>query len=94
MSKVMCKLSFFVMLTLGDYMILYYQNGTLYVNFLTLANETTYAYNKQRIFRIVEEYGIANVVINLPQTSNKNLVKTLKKEYYENCHGHLIIKDN
>ena len=93
MSKVMCKLSFFVMLTLGDYMILYYQNGTLYVNFLTLTNKSTFEYNKQRIFNIIQEYSIENVVVKLPREYDKNLFRVFRREYYATFNKAVRLKD-
>ena len=73
---------------------LYYQNETLYVDVFCLLDNDEYGQLRNRIFRIVQDYGIDNIIINnLSKLHiNKQYFTKLKQEYNMYYQGRIYIK--
>ena len=72
---------------------IYYNDKTLYVNLDELDNMTTLRLLKSRVFNIINDYDIENIVLNLI-TDNKNndLLDEFIYEYEHKFRGNLTIK--
>ena len=70
-----------------------YTNETLYVNLLEHIDLDSLAILKKRIFRIINDYDIDNIIINVIGGDKKNpLLKELVSEYYNRYTGKLVVK--
>ena len=72
---------------------IYYNDKTLYVNVEELNNDNNLNTLKQRVFGILNDYDIDNIVLNLI-SNNKNiqLLDDFILEYNKKYHGNLTIK--
>ncbi len=73
---------------------IYYTNKTLYVDLLDGVNGEMVEKMNDRVFKILENYDINNIVINVLNNHNfdNKIFSGFKKNYYENYNGKLIIK--
>lgn len=72
---------------------IFYTNETLYVNLLDHIDLDSLAILKKRIFRIINDYDIDNIIINVIGGDKKNpLLKELVTEYYNRYNGKLVVK--
>lgn len=69
-----------------------YQNETLYVTIDELLNGQKMMMFKNRIFRIINDYGIDKIVISFANDFDKKLINDFRREYYQKYHGYLLIK--
>ena len=70
---------------------IYYTNETLYVKMSSI-NSSTINMMKKRLFRIVEGYGIDNIVLNTPKNFATSILFTpLIREYQQKHNGNLRI---
>lgn len=70
----------------------YYKNETLFVDVTNDITIDTIALMEKRIFRIIEDYGVNNIIISIFGNSNKDLLNRFKKNYYHHYKGFLLIK--
>ena len=72
---------------------IYYNDKTLYVNIEDIINNNFVSKLKSRVFNILNDYDIDNIVLNLI-TSNKDeyLLDEFIEEYNKKYHGKLTIK--
>ena len=71
---------------------LYYKNETLYVDITNDINLDTMSILKRRVFRILDDYGIDKIIININGVYDKKMLNEFKKEYYHKYKGYLLIK--
>jgi len=71
---------------------LYYKNETLYVDITNDINLDTISILKQRVFRILDDYGIDKIIINVSGAYDKRMLNEFKKDYYHKYKGYLLIK--
>jgi hypothetical protein len=71
---------------------LYYRNDTLFVEVTNDLNVEVLGMLKRRIFRIIDDYGIDKIVINLCGSKDEQKINEFKKDYYHKYKGYLIIK--
>ena len=73
---------------------LYYQNETLYVDIDTILDFNDIESLKSKIFRIVDDYGIDNIILknNTHQLINNYYLKKIKQEYCNKYQGRIYIK--
>ena len=73
---------------------LYYQNETLYVEILEDLDEQKYHYFRNKVFRIIEDYGVDRIVIqnHFRIYQNHHYLKQLKQDFMQKYHGDLLIR--
>ncbi len=72
---------------------IYYNDKTLYVNIDELNNNNSLNTLKKRVFGILNDYDIENIVLNLiSNTKNSYLLDDFIAEYNKKYHGNLVIK--
>ena len=72
---------------------IFYNDNTLYVNLDEYLDDYVLNKLKKRVFNILEDYDIENIVLNIV-TSNKNsyLLDDFIREYKKKYRGILIVK--
>lgn len=72
---------------------IFYNDNTLYVNLDEYLDDYVLNKLKKRVFNILEDYDIENIVLNIV-TSNKNnyLLDDFIREYKKKFRGSLIVK--
>lgn len=72
---------------------IFYNDNTLYVNLDEYLDDYVLNKLKKRVFNILEDYDIENIVLNIV-TSNKNnyLLDDFIREYKKKFSGNLIVK--
>ena len=72
---------------------IFYNDNTLYVNLVEYLDDYVLNKLKKRVFNILEDYDIENIVLNIV-TSNKNsyLLDDFIREYKKKFRGNLIVK--
>lgn len=72
---------------------IFYNDNTLYVNLDEYLDDYVLNKLKKRVFNILEDYDIENIVLNIV-TSNKNnyLLNDFIREYKKKFRGNLIVK--
>ena len=72
---------------------IFYNDNTLYVNLDEYLDDYVLNKLKKRVFNILEDYDIENIVLNIV-TSNKNnyLLDDFIREYKKKFRGNLIAK--
>lgn len=73
---------------------IYYKNETLYVDIEELIDYELLKNLKSRIFRIIDDYGIDRIILNIENDHNNNrsLLKTFEREFRSQYRGDLVIK--
>ncbi len=72
---------------------IYYTNKTLYVDLLDEVNGHLVDKMDDRVFKILENYDISNIVINvLNHQSNNDIFNKFSDKYHKKYNGKLIIK--
>ncbi len=72
---------------------IFYTNETLYVNLVDTINTDILEILKKRIFRIINDYDIDNIIINVIGGDKKNpLINEFVREYYNRYNGKLVVK--
>jgi len=73
---------------------LYYQNETLYIDITKDLDELGYKRLKNKIFRIIEDYGVDRIVIQNHREvfHNKHFLRQMKQDFYEKYPGDFLIK--
>ena len=73
---------------------LYYQNETLFVDIDTILDFEDMEGLKSKIFRIVDDYGVDQIVLknNTHQLLNNYYLKKIKQEYRNKYQGRIYIK--
>ena len=72
---------------------IYYTDNTLYVNLNEYIDDMNLNILKSRVFNILDDYDIENIVLNII-TNNKNnyLIDDFIKEYRKKYNGNILIK--
>ena len=72
---------------------IFYNDNTLYVNLDEYLDDYVLNKLKKRVFNILEDYDIENIVLNIV-TSNKNsyLLDDFIREHKKKFRGNLIVK--
>ena len=71
---------------------IYYNDNTLYVTLEELINNNNLKTLKSRVFNILNDYDIDNIVLNLISNKDNYLLDEFISEYNKKYHGKLIIK--
>ncbi len=72
---------------------IFYTNETLYINLIDNINIDILETLKKRLFRIINDYDIDNIILNVVGGDKKNpLIKDLVNEYYNHYNGKLVVK--
>ena len=73
---------------------LYYQNETLFVDIDTILDFEDMEGLKSKIFRIIDDYGVDQIVLknNTHQLLNNYYLKKIKQEYRNRYQGRMYIK--
>ena len=72
---------------------IFYTNETLYVNLIDTINLDIFEILKKRIFRIINDYDIDNIILNVVGGDKKSpLIKEFVNEYYNRYNGKLVVK--
>lgn len=73
---------------------LYYQNETLFVDINTMLNFDEMENLKSKIFRIIDDYEIDNIVLknNTHQLLNNFYLRKIRQEYRSKYQGRIDIK--
>ena len=72
---------------------IYYTNNTLFVNLKDDVNDLSVSKLKSKVFNILDDYDIENIVLNII-SNNKNdlLIDNFIREYNQRYHGNILIK--
>jgi len=95
LSKKYLFLLVFDTLCLGDVkMMMYYKKETLFIELEESFESDEYQEFKERIWRIIDEYGIERVRIEERKKifSNENYLRNMKQDYYAKYHGDFRIR--
>lgn len=72
---------------------IYYMNNTLYVNLNDYIDDMSINNLKSRVFNILDDYDIKNIVLNIISNNKDNyLIDEFIKEYHSKYSGNLLIK--
>jgi len=72
---------------------IYYMNNTLYVNLNDYLDDMNANTLKSRVFGILDDYDIENIVLNIISNNKDNyLIDDFIKEYHKRYNGNLLIK--
>ena len=72
---------------------IYYMNNTLYVNLNDYIDDICVDKLKSRVFGILDDYDIENIVLNIIANNKDNyLIDDFIKEYHRKYNGNLLIK--
>lgn len=73
---------------------IFYTNDTLYVNMNDIASSKDVLKLKKRVFKILEEYTIDNLVLNIVTDDDisKDTLKSFINEYNNKYNGRIIMK--
>ena len=68
-------------------------NNTLYVNFEDYIDDISVDKLKSRVFNILDDYDINNIVLNIISNNKDNyLIDEFIKEYHKKYNGNFLIK--
>ena len=72
-----------------------YTNETLYVNLDNNTDSFEVDKIREKMFNIIDEYEVENVVLNTKDLFNKNkkIIGTLRSDYYKHYKGNLTINN-
>ena len=72
---------------------IYYMDNTLYVNLNDYIDDINVNTLKSRVFNILDDYDIENIVLNIITNNKDNyLIDEFIKEYHKKYNGNLLIK--
>lgn len=72
---------------------IYYNDHILYVNLVEMMDEGKMGLMKRRVFNILDDYDIDNIVLNIVGNNDLGLLLDgFIKEYYQKYNGKLTIK--
>ena len=79
---------------LGDCMDIFYTDNTLYVNMDNITSRSDIARMKKRVFKILDDYGIDNIVLNIITDDNisSDLLDSFLLEYNQKYNGKIVMK--
>lgn len=92
LSKNFCLFVNFVNLALVINVDIYYTNETLYVKMNNITSATVNIMQK-RVFRIIEDYNIDNIVLRIPKLydDNSDILSSFVNAYHKIHNGNLRI---
>ena len=72
---------------------IYYTDNTLFVNLNERINDININRLKSKVFGILDDYDIENIVLNIISDNKNNyLLDDFIKEYHKKYNGNLLIK--
>lgn len=73
---------------------IFYTDNTLYVNFENIASSNEILKMKKRVFKILEDYSIDNIVLNIitDDRISSDLLDSFIEEYNHKYTGKIIMK--
>ena len=72
---------------------IFYTDNTLFVNLNDLINLDNVSKLKTRVFKILDDYDIENIVLNIITNEKNNiLIDEFIKEYSKKYHGNILVK--
>lgn len=79
---------------LGDSMDIFYTDNTLYVNMENVTSSSEVARMKRRVFKILDDYSIDNIVLNIitDDKISSDLLDSFILEYNQKYNGKIIMK--
>ena len=72
---------------------IYYMNNTLYVNLNDYIDDIIIDKLKSRVFNILDDYDIQNIVLNIISNNKNNyLIDEFINEYHSKYNGNILLK--
>lgn len=72
---------------------IFYNDNTLYINMDDVADSKDILKLKRRVFKILDDYSIDNIVLNIiTDSDSKELLNSFINEYQRIYHGKIIMK--
>ena len=72
---------------------IYYTDNTLFVNLLDYIDDSNISKLRKRVFGILDDYDIENIVLNIiSDNKNNSLIDEFIREYNKKYHGNIIVK--
>ncbi len=72
---------------------IYYTDNTLYVNLNEVIDDFNISMLKKRVFNILDDYDIENIVLNIiSENKNNILLDDFIREYNKKYHGNIMIR--
>ena len=72
---------------------IFYSDNTLFINFNESINDLSISKLRSRVFNILNDYDIENIVLNIISDNKDNiLIDEFVKEYYKKYHGNITLK--
>ncbi|MBR1417256.1 MAG: hypothetical protein IJ572_05535 [Bacilli bacterium] len=72
---------------------IFYTDNTLFVNVKDEINDKSVSKLKSRVFGILNDYDIENIVLNIISDNKNNiLIEDFIREYNQRYHGNIMIK--
>lgn len=73
---------------------IFYNDNTLYINMDDIADSKDILKLKRRVFKILDDYSIDNIVLNIvtDNRDSKELLNSFIDEYQRVYHGKIIMK--
>ena len=79
---------------MGDIKVnIFYSNNTLFVNLVDFIDDSSVNKLKSRVFGILDDYDIENIVLNIISSDKNNiLLDDFIREYRLKYHGNILVK--
>lgn len=72
---------------------IFYTNNTLFINLNDLIDDNNYDILRKRVFGILDDYDIENIVLNIISNDKNNyLIDDFINEYHKKYNGKLLVK--
>ena len=72
---------------------IFYNDNTLFINLNDLIDVNNVSKLKKRVFGILNDYDIENIVLNIISNDKNNaLIDEFIKEYHQKYHGNILVK--
>lgn len=72
---------------------IFYTNNTLFVNLNEIIDDDNVNILRKRIFGILDDYDIENIVLNIIANNKNNyLIDDFIKEYHQKYNGNILVK--
>ena len=69
-----------------------YNNNTLYISMSEDINNESISNLRRKVFNIIDDYNIKNIVLNIINNNNNILIDEFIKEYKNKYHGNITLK--
>ena len=68
-----------------------FDNDTLYVDIEGEVGQIEMNYIKKRVFSVLDQYEVGNVIVNTKNVFNNLKIKSLVKEYKDKYNGNFLV---